>query len=144
VVYKKDVPQFGPPLPSPPLFDNTQTLRDFLIAKAINAENAAYAAPRFQVPHQRTREQMHDRIMEEYRHLGTSMTTQAVWEGAEQKLQSFFGRSTSLSLTNLSVNSSTSTLSRPTGKLSRTVPSPHGLEEVEETVEPINQINRAG
>ncbi|KAI9009452.1 hypothetical protein BC832DRAFT_529676, partial [Gaertneriomyces semiglobifer] len=56
------VPAFGPPLPNPPVFWDPVELHDFLLAKMINAENAAYRAPKFRKPHNRTRNAMIDEI----------------------------------------------------------------------------------
>jgi len=38
----QDVPLFGPPLPRPAIFEKDATFKDFLLAKMINAELAAY------------------------------------------------------------------------------------------------------
>lgn len=51
----EQVPEFGPPLPDPPIFRNSTELRAFLLCKMINGENAAYKAPRLIKPHQRAR-----------------------------------------------------------------------------------------
>ncbi|KAG0034506.1 Rap1 GTPase-activating protein 2 [Podila clonocystis] len=51
----EQVPEFGPPLPDPPIFRNSIELRAFLLCKMINGENAAYKAPRLIKPHQRAR-----------------------------------------------------------------------------------------
>jgi len=42
VASKEDVPLFGPPLPRPAIFEKDATFKDFLLAKMINAELAAY------------------------------------------------------------------------------------------------------
>ncbi|KAI1316806.1 Rap1 GTPase-activating protein 1 [Mortierella claussenii] len=54
----EQVPDFGPPLPDPPIFKTPQELRAFLLCKMINGENAAYKAPRLIKPHQRARSGM--------------------------------------------------------------------------------------
>ncbi|KAG0037235.1 Rap1 GTPase-activating protein 2 [Podila clonocystis] len=51
----EQVPEFGPPLPDPPIFRSSIELRAFLLCKMINGENAAYKAPRLIKPHQRAR-----------------------------------------------------------------------------------------
>ncbi|KAJ3160838.1 hypothetical protein HDU86_008198 [Geranomyces michiganensis] len=61
-----DVPWFGPELPNPPVFWNPAELRDFLLAKMINGENAAYKAPKFKKPHIRTRTAVLDEIIRDY------------------------------------------------------------------------------
>lgn len=42
VASKEDVPVFGPPLPKPAVFRKDDSFKDFLLAKMINAELAAY------------------------------------------------------------------------------------------------------
>ncbi|KNC97762.1 uncharacterized protein SPPG_06762 [Spizellomyces punctatus DAOM BR117] len=61
-----DVPPFAPPLPTPPVFWDKAELRDFLLAKMVNAENAAYKAPKFKTPHHRTRNAVIDEIIRDY------------------------------------------------------------------------------
>ena len=65
VVAQRDVPGFGPPLPSvqsisstagqSAIFDKGLAFKDFLLAKLINGERACYRASKFQALHQRTR-----------------------------------------------------------------------------------------
>lgn len=43
----QDVPNFGPPLPYPPIFDNKDELRTWLTDKMINAELASYKSKLF-------------------------------------------------------------------------------------------------
>ncbi|KAG0264148.1 hypothetical protein DFQ27_001382 [Actinomortierella ambigua] len=57
------VPEFGPLLPSPPIFFDVRDLRLFLLSKTINGENAAYKAPRLIKPHQRARSGMLDNLV---------------------------------------------------------------------------------
>ncbi|KAF9178834.1 Rap/ran-GAP protein [Haplosporangium sp. Z 767] len=59
----EQVPDFGPPLPDPPIFKNPQELRAFLLCKMINGENAAYKAPRLIKPHQRARSGMLENLV---------------------------------------------------------------------------------
>ncbi|KAF9936253.1 Rap/ran-GAP protein [Mortierella alpina] len=59
----EQVPDFGPPLPEPPVFKTPQELRAFLLCKMINGENAAYKAPRLIKPHQRARSGMLDNLV---------------------------------------------------------------------------------
>ncbi|KAG0252167.1 Rap/ran-GAP protein, partial [Mortierella polycephala] len=59
----EQVPEFGPPLPDPPIFRNPQELRAFLLCKMINGENAAYKAPRLIKPHQRARSGMLENLV---------------------------------------------------------------------------------
>lgn len=43
----QDVPAFGPPLPYPPIFDDKNKLREWLIEKMVNAELASYNSKLF-------------------------------------------------------------------------------------------------
>ncbi|KAG0212416.1 Rap/ran-GAP protein [Mortierella sp. GBA30] len=63
VVCDDQVPDFGPPLPDPPIFKTSQELRAFLLCKMINGENAAYKAPRLIKPHQRARSGMLENLV---------------------------------------------------------------------------------
>ncbi|KAL1916329.1 uncharacterized protein VTP21DRAFT_5946 [Calcarisporiella thermophila] len=56
VVVDRKVPEFGPPLPDPPVFRDPKELKAFLLAKMINGENAAYKSPRISAPHLRARQ----------------------------------------------------------------------------------------
>ena len=47
VTARKDVPNFGPPLPHDAIFDNDDTFKDWLLSKLINAEYACYKAEKF-------------------------------------------------------------------------------------------------
>lgn len=55
---KDGVPTFGPTLPSNPIFEVGDQLRDLLICKLVNAEKAALKSPKFQTKVRRTREVM--------------------------------------------------------------------------------------
>jgi len=44
----KDLPQFGPRLPNPPVFKDKEKFKNFLLAKLINATKASFMAPTFQ------------------------------------------------------------------------------------------------
>jgi RAP1 GTPase activating protein 1 len=55
VTARDDVPFFGPQLPSPAIFRKGQELRNFLLTKLINAENAALKAEKFAKLAERTR-----------------------------------------------------------------------------------------
>ncbi|KAA0703430.1 Rap1 GTPase-activating protein 2 [Triplophysa tibetana] len=52
---REDVPPFGPPLPSPPIFTEGSVLREFLLTKLINAEISCYKAEKFSRLELRTR-----------------------------------------------------------------------------------------
>jgi hypothetical protein len=66
VVSKTDVPIFGPPLPPSGIFHNISSLRDFLLAKSINGEFAAYMAPKFSKPQLRTRGALIEDLVKDY------------------------------------------------------------------------------
>ncbi|XP_039756223.1 rap1 GTPase-activating protein 1 isoform X2 [Pararge aegeria] len=55
VTGRHDVPFFGPTLPQPPIFRKGRELKEFLLTKLINAENACYKAFKFAELEQRTR-----------------------------------------------------------------------------------------
>ncbi|KAI8971612.1 hypothetical protein BDF20DRAFT_688664 [Mycotypha africana] len=55
VVRKSGIKDFGPPLPSPPVFYDDATLKDYLTVKLINAENAALKSEKFFIPNNRAR-----------------------------------------------------------------------------------------
>ncbi|KAG8444549.1 hypothetical protein GDO86_009639 [Hymenochirus boettgeri] len=53
----KDVPTFGPPIPNGVTFPKSAVFRDFLLAKVINAENAAHKSQKFRAMATRTRQE---------------------------------------------------------------------------------------
>ncbi|ESN96707.1 hypothetical protein HELRODRAFT_131932, partial [Helobdella robusta] len=55
VTAREDVPNFGPPLPHPPIFKKGPAFRDFLFAKMINAELSCYKSNKFSELEDRTR-----------------------------------------------------------------------------------------
>ncbi|KAG2204507.1 hypothetical protein INT46_000260 [Mucor plumbeus] len=55
VLAKNNVGEFGPALPSPPLFYDDNTLKEFLTIKLINAENAALKSDKFFIPNNKAR-----------------------------------------------------------------------------------------
>ena len=67
VVAQKDVPTFGPPLPSAAIFDKGLAFKDFLLSKLIQGERACAQAPRFQSLHQRTRATLLSNLAKELR-----------------------------------------------------------------------------
>jgi hypothetical protein len=66
VCCRKDVPDFGPKLPEPPVFKADSTFRQFLLCKLINAETACYSSTRWDMLRQRNRsdliETLHDEL----------------------------------------------------------------------------------
>ncbi|XP_015745397.1 signal-induced proliferation-associated 1-like protein 3 isoform X1 [Python bivittatus] len=57
VTRSKDVPLFGPAIPSQATFHKSDVFRDFLLAKVINAENAAHKSDKFHTMATRTRQE---------------------------------------------------------------------------------------
>uniref|UniRef100_A0A8C8FC21 Signal-induced proliferation-associated 1 like 1 n=1 Tax=Oncorhynchus tshawytscha TaxID=74940 RepID=A0A8C8FC21_ONCTS len=57
VTRSRDVPSFGPPIPEGVSFPKSSTFRDFLLAKVINAENAAHKSHKFRAMATRTRQE---------------------------------------------------------------------------------------
>ncbi|KAM8847384.1 LOW QUALITY PROTEIN: signal-induced proliferation-associated 1-like protein 1 [Synchiropus picturatus] len=57
VTRSKDMPSFGPPIPDGVTFPKSSVFRDFLLAKLINAENAAHKSHKFQAMATRTRQE---------------------------------------------------------------------------------------
>lgn len=53
----KDVPPFGPAIPNRATFRKSDVFRDFLLAKVINAENAAHKSDKFHAMATRTRQE---------------------------------------------------------------------------------------
>ncbi|XP_076836191.1 rap1 GTPase-activating protein 2b isoform X3 [Brachyhypopomus gauderio] len=65
VTARNDVPQFGPPLPNPPVFKKGPEFREFLLTKMINAELACYRSERFSKLEERTRAALLDHLHNE-------------------------------------------------------------------------------
>lgn len=57
VTRSQDVPSFGPPIPKDVTFPKSTVFRDFLLAKVINAENAAHKSDKFGAMATRTRQE---------------------------------------------------------------------------------------
>ncbi|KAL7854894.1 hypothetical protein SRHO_G00170840 [Serrasalmus rhombeus] len=57
VARSKDVPAFGPSIPKGVMFPKSAVFRDFLLAKAINGENAAHKSEKFRAMATRTRQE---------------------------------------------------------------------------------------
>lgn len=66
VTRMKDVPPFGPPIPSGFTFRDPETFRNFLLAKVINAENAAHKSEKFHTMATRTRQEYLRDLAENY------------------------------------------------------------------------------
>lgn len=61
----ESVPLFGPPLPSPPVFEDFNEFRDFLLVKLINGEKAAFNTPVFAYKRQRTLDMLIKNLQQE-------------------------------------------------------------------------------
>ncbi|XP_076017707.1 signal-induced proliferation-associated 1-like protein 1 [Genypterus blacodes] len=57
VTRSQDVPSFGPPIPKGVTFPKSTVFRDFLLAKVVNAENAAHKSEKFGAMATRTRQE---------------------------------------------------------------------------------------
>ncbi|XP_053577771.1 signal-induced proliferation-associated 1-like protein 3 isoform X2 [Bombina bombina] len=66
VTRSKDVPPFGPPIPNCATFRKSDVFRDFLLAKVINAENAAHKSDKFHTMATRTRQEYLKDLAENY------------------------------------------------------------------------------
>ncbi|AWO98957.1 putative signal-induced proliferation-associated 1-like protein 3 [Scophthalmus maximus] len=66
VTRMKDVPPFGPSIPSGVTFRDAETFRNFLLAKVINAENAAHKSEKFHTMATRTRQEYLRDLAENY------------------------------------------------------------------------------
>lgn len=62
----KDVPPFGPPIPNGVTFSKSDVFRYFLLAKVINAENAAHKSDKFHTMATRTRQEYLKDLGENY------------------------------------------------------------------------------
>ncbi|XP_068180250.1 rap1 GTPase-activating protein 2 isoform X1 [Antennarius striatus] len=65
VTAREDVPPFGPFLPDPPIFAKRSLLRNFLLAKLINAEISCYKAQQFSRLELRTRSSLLESLQAE-------------------------------------------------------------------------------
>lgn len=65
VTARDDVPFFGPTLPNPAVFRKGSELKEFLLTKLINAENACYKADKFARLELRTRTSLLQNLVEE-------------------------------------------------------------------------------
>ncbi|KTF84145.1 hypothetical protein cypCar_00028085, partial [Cyprinus carpio] len=65
VTTREDVPPFGPPLPTPPIFTEGSVLREFLLTKLINAEISCYKAEKFSRLELRTRSSLLEALRSE-------------------------------------------------------------------------------
>ncbi|XP_037533441.1 signal-induced proliferation-associated 1-like protein 3 [Nematolebias whitei] len=66
VTRMKDVPPFGPPIPNGVTFRDPEIFRNFLLAKVINAENAAHKSEKFHTMATRTRQEYLRDLAENY------------------------------------------------------------------------------
>ncbi|KAL1265927.1 hypothetical protein QQF64_003954, partial [Cirrhinus molitorella] len=66
VARSKDVPVFGPLIPKGVMFPKSAVFRDFLLAKVINAENAAHKSEKFRAMATRTRQEYLKDLVENF------------------------------------------------------------------------------
>ncbi|XP_075225356.1 signal-induced proliferation-associated 1-like protein 2 [Lycorma delicatula] len=77
VTRSKEVPVFGPPIPEGATFPKSKSFADFLLAKVINAENAAHRSEKFATMATRTRQ-------EYLKDLVTNYSTSTLVESAQK------------------------------------------------------------
>ncbi|XP_013772638.2 signal-induced proliferation-associated 1-like protein 2 isoform X3 [Limulus polyphemus] len=82
----KDVPVFGPPIPEGGTYPKSKAFADFLLAKVINAENAAHRSEKFATMAQRTRHEYLKDLAANY------ITTTTVDSGPKFSILSFGGK----------------------------------------------------
>ncbi|KAL2076585.1 hypothetical protein ACEWY4_027818 [Coilia grayii] len=78
----KDVPAFGPPIPKGVIFPKSAVFRDFLLTKAVNAENAAHKSEKFRAMATRTRQEYLKDLAENF---ATSTPVDSAGGGAAAK-----------------------------------------------------------
>ncbi|XP_068617610.1 rap1 GTPase-activating protein 1 isoform X3 [Battus philenor] len=83
VTAREDVPFFGPTLPQPSVFRKGRELKEFLLTKLINAENACYKAAKFAQLELRTRASLLQNLAEELKSktlefLGTGVRSEPI------------------------------------------------------------------
>ncbi|RZF37010.1 hypothetical protein LSTR_LSTR004698 [Laodelphax striatellus] len=83
VTVRDDVPFFGPTLPSPPIFKKGPELKEFLLTKLINAENACYKAHKFAKLELRTRTSLLSSLCEELREKSKDFMGEGSMSGAD-------------------------------------------------------------
>ncbi|XP_055945135.1 signal-induced proliferation-associated 1-like protein 2 [Argiope bruennichi] len=82
----KEVAAFGPPIPAGALFPKSKKFADFLLAKVINAENAAHRSDKFVTMAQRTRQEYLKDLATNY------CTNTTIDSGPKFSILSFGGR----------------------------------------------------
>uniref|UniRef100_A0A4W5Q853 Signal-induced proliferation-associated 1 n=1 Tax=Hucho hucho TaxID=62062 RepID=A0A4W5Q853_9TELE len=82
VTRSKDIPLFGPLFPKGARFPRSPAFRDFLLAKAVNAENAAEKAEKFRSMATRTRQEYLKDLAENYR--GEAVSISVIDSQAEE------------------------------------------------------------
>ncbi|KAG9276311.1 rap1 GTPase-activating protein 2-like [Astyanax mexicanus] len=82
ITAREDVPPFGPPLPSPPIFSEGSVFREFLLTKLINAEISCYKAERFSRLELRTRSSLLEALRSELSSRSQCMVGEPVQTGA--------------------------------------------------------------
>lgn len=75
VCCRKDVPDFGPKLPDPPVFKSGAMFRKYLLCKLINAENACYSSCEFNMLRRRNRSDLIETLYNELSAASDGMTT---------------------------------------------------------------------
>jgi len=91
VCCRKDVPEFGPKLPEPPVFKSGPTFRQFLLCKLINAETACYSSSDFHMLRRRNRSDLIETLHDELSTASDGLSTRKSWiQRPLQTNKSFF------------------------------------------------------
>jgi len=90
VCCRKDVPDFGPKLPEPPVFRGDKTFRQFLMCKLINAETACYSSTRWDMLRQRNRSDLIETLHDELSMASDGMNTKRPVKRPVNGQKSFF------------------------------------------------------
>jgi hypothetical protein len=90
VCCRKDVPDFGPKLPEPPVFKADATFRQFLLCKLINAETACYSSTQWDMLKQRNRSELIETLYDELSMASDGMNTKRQIKRPIAAQKSFF------------------------------------------------------
>eukprot|EP00039_Didymoeca_costata_P025638 m.14024 g.14024 ORF g.14024 m.14024 type:complete len:867 (-) comp4969_c0_seq1:62-2662(-) len=114
VFTRNTVPEYGPPLPNPCIFNSLAELRHFLIVKLLNGEKAALGSPvsSFAQKKRRTLEMLIQSIHEKFDKVPKRTLTRATPKGNKQRAEVFRSQGQTLKVTKIAAGvAPTSTLS---------------------------------
>lgn len=91
VCCRKDVPEFSPQLPEPPVFKSGDSFRNFLLCMLINAETACYSSSDFHMLRRRNRSDLIETLHDELSNASDGLSTKRNWiQRPLQTHKSFF------------------------------------------------------